>query len=114
MADSRRGHGQQRGGKRVCRWIEYFRGASVVTASDKDLAAIKERRGMSRPRRAHGGEHVEARAVKNLGGIYRPISIVTAGNENPAICQERRGVINARSSERCAGDRGFSRRIKDF
>src|SRR2546429_2045584 len=102
MPDSRRGHGQKRRGKRFCRWIEYFRGASVVTASDKDLAAIKQRRGMSRPRRAHGGEHVEASAVKNLGGIYRATSIVTAGNENFAIGQERRGVIDARSSKRCA------------
>src|SRR6266536_2898279 len=107
MADSRRGHGQERGGKRVCPRIEYFRGASVVTASDKHLPAIKQGSGVPRTRRAHGREHVEARAVKNLGGIYRPISIVTAGNKNPAICQERRGVIDARSSERCASGRGF-------
>src|SRR5260370_41919619 len=39
VTDSRRGHGQKRRGKRFCRRIEYFRGASasasVITAGDQ-------------------------------------------------------------------------------
>ena len=55
VTDSRRGHGQKRGRKRFCRWIKYFRRASVVTAGDENFAIIEERSGVPCPCRPHGG-----------------------------------------------------------
>ena len=73
MADSRRGHGQQRRGKRFCRRIKYLRGASDVTAGDEYCAVFKQGSGVPRARGAHRRrEHSKSRArvcgVKNLGG----------------------------------------------
>ena len=114
-------HGQRPNGrhKRSCRRIEKFRTALRITAGDENMAVVKQRSSMTRPRCAHAlkrpsGNRAGMRGIKNFRGRQRSACAGAACDQHAAVSQNCRAVIDARGVQRgaCAG--GLRFRIENF